>query len=229
MASIKLLLNKQRMLNDGRFPLVFQIIHQRRKLLYYTKYRVFQQQFNNELREIEYCESSAYSLKEIAEINRELRREYKKLKNRVLELEKANEPYSVEDIVESNKKDSHHSYNLLQYIDNQIAYKKAMGKDGIAAAYHSTRISLKKYLNTISARKTDIGMEKIDCSFVTGYEDCLYAQGWLEIQSTIICAISGRSIIQLSGMDANLKMSILLFISIPSPARQSSVPLIRMT
>lgn len=80
MASIKLLLNKQRMLNDGRFPLVFQIIHQRRKLLYYTKYRVFQQQFNNELREIEYCESSAYSLKEIAEINRELRREYKKLK-----------------------------------------------------------------------------------------------------------------------------------------------------
>ena len=177
MASIKLLLNKQRMLNDGRFPLVFQIIHQRRKLLYYTKYRVFQQQFNNELREIEYCESSAYSLKEIAEINRELRREYKKLKNRVLELEKANEPYSVEDIVESNKKDSRHSYNLLQYIDNQIAYKKAMGKDGIAAAYHSTRISLKKYLNTISARKTDIGMEKIDCSFVTGYEDCLYAQG----------------------------------------------------
>lgn len=177
MASIKLLLNKQRMLNDGRFPLVFQIIHQRRKLLYYTKYRVFQQQFNNELREIEYCEPSAYSVKEIAEINRELRREYKRLKNRILELEKENEPYSVEDIVGSNKKNGHHSYYLLQYIDSQIAYKKAMGKDGIAAAYYSTRISLKKYLNTISARKTDIRMEKIDCNFVVGYEDCLFAQG----------------------------------------------------
>lgn len=48
MASIKLLLNKQRMLNDSRFPLVFQIIHRRRKVLHYTKYRVFQQEFNNE-------------------------------------------------------------------------------------------------------------------------------------------------------------------------------------
>lgn len=177
MASIKLLLNKQRMLNDGRFPLVFQIIHQRRKLLHYTKYRIFQEQFNNESREIEYCESSVYSAKEIIEINRELRREYKKLRNRILELEKKNEPYSVDNIIESTRKNGHHSYYLLQYIDSQVAYKKAMGKDGIAAAYHSTRISLKKYLNKISTKKTDIGMEKIDCSFVVGYEDCLYAQG----------------------------------------------------
>ncbi|WP_291592721.1 site-specific integrase [Bacteroides sp.] len=177
MASIKLLLNKQRMLNDGRFPLVFQIIHQRRKLLHYTKYRIFQEQFNNESREVEYCESSVYSAKEIIEINRELKREYKKLRNRILELEKKNEPYSVDDIIESTRKNSRHSYYLLQYIDSQVAYKKAMGKDGIAAAYHSTRISLKKYLDKISTKKTDIGMEKIDCSFVVGYEDCLYAQG----------------------------------------------------
>ena len=177
MASIKLLLNKQRILNDGRFPLVFQIIHQRRKLLHYTKYRIFQEQFNNESREVEYCEFSVYSAKEIIEINRELKREYKKLRNRILELEKKNEPYSVDDIIESTRKNSRHSYYLLQYIDSQIAYKKAMGKDGIAAAYHSTRISLKKYLNKISTKKTDIGMEKIDCSFVIGYEDCLYAQG----------------------------------------------------
>ena len=88
MASIKLLLNKQRMLNDGRFPLVFQIIHRRRKVLHYTKYRVFQQQFNNESKEVKYCESSVYSMKEIKEINRELKREYKKLKNRIVELEK---------------------------------------------------------------------------------------------------------------------------------------------
>ena len=177
MASIKLLLNKQRMLNDGRFPLVFQIIHQRRKLLHYTKYRIFQEQFNSESREIENCESSVYSAKEIIEINRELKREYKKLRNRILELEKKNEPYSVDDIIESTRKNSRHSYYLLQYIDSQVAYKKAMGKDGIAAAYHSTRISLKKYLNKISTKKTDIGMEKIDCSFVVGYEDCLYVQG----------------------------------------------------
>lgn len=177
MASIKLLLNKQRMLNDGRFPLVFQIIHRRRKVLYYTKYRIFQQQFNNESREVEYCESSVYSMKEIREINRELKREYKKLKNRIAELEKRNELYSVDDIIGPEKKRNRHSYNLLQYINMQIAYKKAIGKDGIAAAYHSTGVSLKKYLNMVLVRKADIGMEKVDCRFVAGYEDCLYAQG----------------------------------------------------
>lgn len=177
MASIKLLLNKQRMLNDGRFPLVFQIIHRRRKVLHYTKYRVFQQQFNNESKEVIYCESSVYSMKEIKEINRELKREYKKLKNQIAELEKRDELYSVDDIIESEKKRNRHSYNLLQYINMQIAYKKAIGKDGIAAAYHSTGVSLKKYLNMVSVRKADIGMEKVDYRFVTGYEDSLYAQG----------------------------------------------------
>ncbi|WP_287816493.1 site-specific integrase [Bacteroides sp.] len=177
MASIKLLLNKQRMLNDGRFPLVFQIIHRRRKVLHYTKYRVFQQEFNNESKEVEYCGYSVYSIKEIREINRELKSEYKKLKNRIVELEKRGELYSVDDIIESEKKRSRYSYNLLQYINMQIAYKKAIGKDGIAAAYHSTGVSLKKYLNMVSARKADIGMEKVDCRFVAGYEDCLYAQG----------------------------------------------------
>ena len=177
MASIKLLLNKQRMLNDGRFPLVFQIIHRRRKVLHYTKYRVFQQEFNNESKEVEYCGYSVYSIKEIREINRELKSEYKKLKNRIVELEKRGELYSVDDIIESEKKRSRYSYNLLQYINMQIAYKKAIGKDGIAAAYHSTGDSLKKYLNMVSARKADIGMEKVDCRFVAGYEDCCMRKG----------------------------------------------------
>lgn len=143
MASIKLLLNKQRMLNNGTFPLVFQFIHRRRKLLYYTKYHIFQQQLADGALEVEYCEASLYSMKEIKEINRELKRDYKRFQNRILELERNNEEYLVDDIVEFKKK-SHRSYLLMQYIETQISYKKKMGKDGIAAAYHSTYISLKK-------------------------------------------------------------------------------------
>lgn len=179
MASIKLLLNKQRRLNNGTFPLVFQIIHQRRKMLHYTKYRVFQQQFDDATCEIRYCESSIYSIKEINEINRELKREHKQLQSRVRVLERRNEPYSVDDIVE-NKKQNRFRYYFLQYIDMQIARKKAMGKDGTAAAYYSTRSSLKKYMNMLSARKTDIRMEEIDSNYVVGYEDFLYTQGLTE-------------------------------------------------
>ena len=177
MASIKLLLNKQRMLKNGTFPLVFQFIHRRRKLLYYTKYRVFQQQFVDGDWEVEYCESSIYSMKEIKEMNRELKREYRRFQNRISELEKNNEEYSVEDIVEFKKKTNHRSYLLLQYIDMQIGYKKKIGKDGIAAAYHSTYVSLRKYIEVVAKRKADIRMEEINLNFVVGYEDYLGAQG----------------------------------------------------
>ena len=112
MASIKLLLNKQRMLNNGTFPLVFQFIHRRRKLLYYTKYHIFQQQLADGALEVEYCEASLYSMKEIKEINRELKRDYKRFQNRILELERNNEEYLVDDIVEFKKKKNHRSYIL---------------------------------------------------------------------------------------------------------------------
>lgn len=165
------------MLNNGTFPLVFQFIHRRRKLLYYTKYHIFQQQLADGSWEVEYCESSIYSMKEIKEMNRELKREYRRFQQRIAELEKNNEEYSVDDIVEFKKSHHHHSYLLLQYIDKQIGYKKRIGKDGIAAAYHSTYISLKKYIGVVSARKSDIRMEEINFGFVVGYEDYLSVQG----------------------------------------------------
>lgn len=179
MASIRLLLNKQRMLNNGTFPLVFQIIHQRRKVLYYTRYRIFQQQFDDLTHEVRYCELSNYSRKEIKEINRDLKQEYRRLQNRVRILERRNELYSVDDIIESKKQNSFRCY-FLQYIDIQIERKKGMGKDGTAAAYYSTRASLKKYMNMLSARKTDIRIEEIDTNYVLGYEEFLYAQGLAE-------------------------------------------------
>ncbi|WP_448781098.1 phage integrase SAM-like domain-containing protein [Bacteroides congonensis] len=179
MASIRLLLNKQRMLNNGTFPLVFQIIHQRRKLLYYTKYRIFQQQFDENTCEVTYCKSSIYSMKEIKEMNHELKREYKQLSERVRMLERKKELYTVDDII-GDKKAKRFRYSFLQYIDIQIIRKKKMAKDGTAAAYHSTRVSLEKYMHMLSGRKADIKIEDIDYNYVIGYEGFLYSQGLAE-------------------------------------------------
>lgn len=179
MASIKLKLNKQRRSTNGTYPLVFQIIHQRRKSIYYTKYRLFQQQFNDLTYEVEYCESSFYSLKEIEMMNRELKRELKRLQSRVRKLERMNEPYSLDDIVDSKKKKSSHC-QFLQYMAIQIERKKSMGRNGIAAAYYSTYVSIQKYLNTLSARKKDFNMEEINSKFVVGYETFLYKEGVAE-------------------------------------------------
>ena len=145
--------------------------------------------------------------------------DYKRFQNRILELERNNEEYLVDDIVEFKKKKNHRSYLLMQYIETQISYKKKMGKDGIAAAYHSTYISLKKYIGMKSARKSDIRMEEINFSFVVGYEDFWMHKDWRGIRLIIICVISGRFIIPLSGMDLSLKARILLLIFRQNPAR----------
>lgn len=129
MASIKLLLNKQRMLNNGTFPLVFQFIHRRRKLLYYTKYHIFQQQLADGALEVEYCEASLYSMKEIKEINRELKRDYKRFQNRILELERNNEEYLVDDIVEFKKnEESSFVSTYAVYMKHRFLIKKRWGK-----------------------------------------------------------------------------------------------------
>ena len=46
MASVKLLLNRDRALRDGSYPLVFQLIQNRRKRLIYTSFRLFPEEFD---------------------------------------------------------------------------------------------------------------------------------------------------------------------------------------
>ena len=45
MTSVKLKLNKTRALKDGNYPVVFQLIHQKRKKIIYTKYRMKEDDF----------------------------------------------------------------------------------------------------------------------------------------------------------------------------------------
>lgn len=175
MASVKLMLNKQRMLSSGKFPLVFQIIHQRRKRLIYTKFKLYPEEFNDLLLEVTAGKRTAYSLTEIRAINKELKREYKRILLRIKELENRGECFTVNDLVESRKKDVSYFY-LLQYTELQIARKRKKEKEGIAVAYQSTYVSLKKYMNTLSERKKDVNMHEVNYSFVMGYEDFLYAQ-----------------------------------------------------
>lgn len=175
MASVKLMLNKQRMLSSGKFPLVFQIIHQRRKRLIYTKFKLYPEEFNDLLLEVKAGKRTAYSLTEIRAINKELKREYKRILLRIKELENRGECFTVNDLVESRKKDVSYFY-LLQYTELQIARKRKKEKEGIAVAYQSTYVSLKKYINTLSERKKDVNMHEVNYGFVMGYEDFLYAQ-----------------------------------------------------
>lgn len=48
MTSVKLKLNKDRIRRDGTYPLVFQLIHLRRKKLIYTPFKLHEDEFDEE-------------------------------------------------------------------------------------------------------------------------------------------------------------------------------------
>ena len=63
------MLNKSRALHDGRYPLVFQIIHRRRKKLVYTPYKLFEEEFDDSLSVVRSMPSGGRSRREAKEIN----------------------------------------------------------------------------------------------------------------------------------------------------------------
>lgn len=92
MTSVKLKLNKTRALKDGNYPVVFQLIHQKRKKIIYTKYRMKEEDF------IIIAGNVVSGCHTGCKISRELLRIYKQLTARVRRLESRGEEYTINDI-----------------------------------------------------------------------------------------------------------------------------------
>lgn len=171
--SVKLMLNKNRRLNNGSYPLVFQVIHNRRKKLLYTGYRVKEEAFDEAKGKVIDNTGSSFTATEIVKINRELRKMKNQIDTRIRQLERTREEFTVEDILGRNICGTRKSqYYLLQYINTQIERKQELEKVGMAAAYKSTRSSLAKFIN-----HSDVRMSEIDLGFVRRYEDFLCSNG----------------------------------------------------
>lgn len=171
--SVKLMLNKNRRLNNGSYPLVFQVIHNRRKKLLYTGYRVKEEVFDEAKGKVIDNTGSSFTATEIVKINRELCKMKNQIDTRIRQLERTKEEFTVEDILGQNICGIRKSqYYLLQYINTQIERKQELEKVGMAAAYKSTRSSLAKFIN-----HSDVRMSEIDLGFVRRYEDFLCSNG----------------------------------------------------
>ena len=167
------MLNKSRRLNNGSYPLVFQVIHDRRKKLIYTGYHVKEENFDELEEKIVNDEDVVSTVTDIAKVNCELRKIRNRIHTRIRRLEQTKGSFTVEDILSHCiHKNLKQQFYLLRYIDTQIERKKTLKKDGTAAAYKSTRSSLGKFLNN-----SNIRMSEIDLRFIRRYEDFLHNSG----------------------------------------------------
>ena len=166
MATVKLKLNKCRVLKDGSYPVVFQLLHRRKKEIVYTKYRMNENEF------IQISEKVSSNNCSGCAISRELHKTAKLFYLQIRRLEATGDEYTVKDIAVAVASKPAGKYILLDFIDTQISWKKSMKKDGIAAAYRSTRSSLAKYIGS-----KQVKMSQVTQRFVICYKDFLSGNG----------------------------------------------------
>ena len=119
--SVKLMLNKSRILNNGSYPLVFQVIHNRRKKLLYTGYRMKEEVFDESEGKIMNGVSSTFTATEVVKMNRELRKMRNRIDTRIRQLERTREEFTVEDILGKGRtKNIKTARNVSMYVISKV-------------------------------------------------------------------------------------------------------------
>ncbi len=171
MATIKLRLNRGRVLRDGTYPLVFQIIHSRRKRVIYTGFRLSMEEFDFAEAKVLCFPGSRHTEQEVKQMNRYLCRERRVLERIVKVLEQRKGEYGAGDVV-ARYRLCRDGQQLLRCFDLQVERKLTEGKLGTASAWRSTCSSLASFVTAHSVRLQDV-----DAAFVRRYEDFLVCRG----------------------------------------------------
>lgn len=166
MTTVKVVLNKCWQHKAGTYPVVFQILHNRRKKILYTGFRVFESDFDSELQKVRSGGQGKLSGRAVQRINSDLRQRRKAILANAARLEKSGFEYTVNDLHENHMKT--HNVRFLEYMKEQISVKRKSGKDGTAAAYVSTLNSFRLFLGN-----KDVNVSDVSPKLVRQYADFL--------------------------------------------------------
>lgn len=167
MATVKVVLNKDRIKKQGDYALVIQIIHKREKRVIYMPYKLKETEFDSVEHKAIYTDEARYTRKQIKEINRFTEQKLAEIQRIITVLSAQNKCFTAEDIATKYRLDQSERY-LVTFMEHYIAKKQSQGKEGTARAIRSTLRSLKKYIG-----KRTIEFADVNHSFVKGYEEFL--------------------------------------------------------
>lgn len=162
MSSVKLRLNKNRLLKNGTYPLIIQVIRNRQKKQVSTHYYVRVCEFDEKKERVLHV-PAINTGKQVKAMNRALSEMKEEVNGLLDQLAKSDAYYTVDDFLKlyknRNVKD-----NFFLFMDDQIEIKNKMKKTGISKAYKSTLNSLKKFENA-----EFLEYDRIDNSYVEKY------------------------------------------------------------
>lgn len=170
MATVKIKLNTQRETKMG-YPLVFQIIHKRKRKFIATPYYLKRAEFSSIRQAVITRSRSLNKLLIFRDINIHLNKEHQKLLSIIASLSSIKNDFEVKDIVNAYTLSS----NLrcpLNYISQLADEFLIKGNDGTAKAYLSTKNKLSAY-----AAENLICFDKIDSAWIHNFETYLKTGG----------------------------------------------------
>lgn len=169
MASVKIVLVKGRSNAQGAFPLVVQVLHDRRKKVVYTSYSVEPSCFDKESRQV--LVGGDYEQETVCHINDKCKTISGHLTEAVRRLEEKGGKYTVKDVfgIYATMKER---VGFYAYMEGRIHLLIETGHLGMARVYESTLSSIKKYFG-----EKDFSFESLTHDKIRGYCYALEASG----------------------------------------------------
>jgi site-specific recombinase XerD len=135
MSSIKVYLNTYRATKSGTYPLVFQIIHKRRKRVLYSSYHFFSESFDENKKQV--VNRRGLRVPHADEINDYIASTVRSIELTLSLLEELENDFSVSDIIDLYNSSKDYSF-VFVYMRKLITCMKEEGKMGTGNAYQST-------------------------------------------------------------------------------------------
>lgn len=153
--SLKLKLNKDRILNCGKYPLVFQIIHRRQRRLIYTDIQLFEESFDAEKQQVISSERQRFKRAELSKMNKSLCQIKAEIESMVEYIAEETSSFTVDNITSlyNRRKGDIYIFTFLEYI---IQQNRDLEKFGTANNYQSTLRVFEQYLKSDRLKFTDI-------------------------------------------------------------------------
>jgi integrase len=170
MTTVKLQLNKYRSLHDGRYPLVFQIIHCRRKRLLYSPYHLHEENFDFDRSRV--VNRRGRRLDNLSQINAYIESSLIELRQTICRLEDRPGGYSVSDVIDLYRSNQDYSF-VVPYMRRLINNISLEGRTGTACAYRSTLNCLLRYLG----KNECLSFEDITVRWLNGFVSHLHGSG----------------------------------------------------
>lgn len=171
MASLKVVLDKQKINQEGECPVMIKVLHNRGRRLINLFQKVKIDDWDAKKSRLNEKYGTLEQRQNHIKVNFYIESEMMKLKKIIMDFDISRTIYSVDDIVKSYYNKSS-VVPIFDYINNIICSLEKIGKNGNSNVYRETMGRLKKYSN-----REDLTFGEVDYSFLKSFESHLQERG----------------------------------------------------